>query len=89
MSAYARSDVLGIKSRRARAGEAWRHIIDASTNGDGESDAWWRSRIAFILEHGPLARRILAAVDWDFSRQRLREVYGRLCRCLDNGQMFS
>src|SRR5439155_18926882 len=65
-------DVLGVKSRRLRAGEIWQHLIDTSANGGEEDGAWWRSRITFILEHGSLARRILEAVDGDFSRVRLR-----------------
>jgi hypothetical protein len=28
-------------------------------------------------------------LDKDFGPQRLREVHARLCRCLDNGQMFA
>ncbi len=80
--------VLGMKSRRVRAGEIWERLIDASVNGHEEGGAWWRSRIAFILEHGSLARRILRAVDGDFDRARLREVYGELCQCLENGRMF-
>lgn len=84
-------DVLGMKSRRVRAVEIWRHLTCASadTEAETEGDDWWRSRIAFILEHGTLARRILKAVDGDFGPGRLREVYARLCQCLNNGQMFA
>jgi hypothetical protein len=71
-----------------RAGDIWQHLIDAGMNGEVEDGAWWRSRIAFILDHGSLSRRILRAVDGDFSRARQHEVYGRLCQCLENGQMF-
>jgi gamma-glutamyl:cysteine ligase YbdK (ATP-grasp superfamily) len=81
-------DVLGMKSRRVQAGEIWQHLIDTGANGNERDSAWWRSRIAFILENGSLARRILRAVEGDFSGGNLREVYGRLCRCLENGQMF-
>ncbi len=77
-------DVLGVKPRRCRAGEIWQHLIEAVADGA----TWWSSRMSFIFEHGTLARRILRAVDGDFSRERLREVYGRLCVCLDRGQVF-
>jgi glutamate---cysteine ligase / carboxylate-amine ligase len=39
-----------------------------------------------ILDHGPLARRLAAAVQ--SNPQRLPEVYRRLCHCLATGQMF-
>jgi hypothetical protein len=81
-------DVLGIKARRVRASEIWRHLLDGAMNRGADGAAWWRAPIAFILERGSLARRILRAVDAEFTRDRLREVYGRLCRCLENGQMF-
>ncbi len=81
-------DVVGMKSRRVKAGEIWQHLIDTGTDGSEEDGAWWRSRISFILDSGSLARRILRAVEGDFSRGHLREVYGRLCQCLENGQMF-
>ena len=81
-------DALGMKSRRVKAGEIWHHLIDTGANASEKDGAWWRSRIAFILENGSLARRILRAVEGDFSRGHLREVYGRLCQCLENGQMF-
>ncbi|TMH05767.1 MAG: glutamate--cysteine ligase, partial [Betaproteobacteria bacterium] len=68
-------DVVGMKSRRVKAAEIWQHLIDTATDGSEEDGAWW-------------PRRILRAVEGDFSRGHLREVYGRLCQCLENGQMF-
>jgi hypothetical protein len=41
-----------------------------------------------ILEQGPLARRILRAVDGDYSSRRLTAVYRQLCDCLQEGRMF-
>ena len=41
-----------------------------------------------MLDYGPLARRILRAVRPEYSRQRLVEVYGKLCECLEAGNMF-
>jgi gamma-glutamyl:cysteine ligase YbdK (ATP-grasp superfamily) len=81
-------DVLGIKARRVRAGEVWRRLLDDATNPGVDGAAWWRTPIAFILERGSLSRRILRAVDGQLTHDRLREVYGRLCRCLETGQMF-
>jgi hypothetical protein len=81
-------DVLGLKRRRCTAREVWRHLIEATGGGSGNCDEWWRSRMDAILERGTLARRILRAIDGDFAPERLREVYRRLCRCLDLGQVF-
>jgi gamma-glutamyl:cysteine ligase YbdK (ATP-grasp superfamily) len=80
-------DVLGIKARRVRAGEIWQRLLEEATDR-AETAAWWRASIAFILERGSLARRIVRALDGDLARDRVREVYGRLCRCLEAGQMF-
>ena len=77
-------EALGIASRWCPAREIWRRLIDAS----GEPDAWWRPRVTAILDRGTLARRIVDAVGGDVSRERLHEVYERLCRCLDRGEMF-
>jgi gamma-glutamyl:cysteine ligase YbdK (ATP-grasp superfamily) len=81
-------DVLGLRPRRCRAVDIWQHLIEAISGGSEDGSAWWRSRIAFILERGTLARRILRAINGDFSRACLREVYRRLCLCLDHGQVF-
>jgi len=77
---------LGLAGAPRRAGEAWRELLAAH---DGGADAWWRPVIDAILAEGPLARRILRAVGRDADAQRLREVYGRLCRCLHDGRMFA
>jgi hypothetical protein len=41
-----------------------------------------------MLEHGPLARRILRAVGPDCSKTSLQAVYRELCDCLEEGRMF-
>jgi hypothetical protein len=48
----------------------------------------WDAPLRTILKKGPLARRILQAVDGDYSRPALQAVYGELCRCLQEGSMF-
>jgi gamma-glutamyl:cysteine ligase YbdK (ATP-grasp superfamily) len=77
-------EALGIASRWCPARDVWRRLIAAA----GGADAWWHPRVSAILDRGTLARRILNAVGGDFSRERLHEVYERLCRCLDRGVMF-
>lgn len=77
--------LLGFPGRRCVARELWRHLIESTLPGHGQA---WQARLELILEHGPLARRILRALGHDFSKARLAAVYRELCDCLDKGQMF-
>ncbi len=77
--------LFGFPKPYCRAGELWRYLIGLMREEDREP---WNEALEVILEHGPLARRILRAVDGDFSRARLQAVYGALCNCLLEGKMF-
>lgn len=77
---------LGFPGRRCRAGELWRHLIDATGVA---GDAPWREPLGVILEQGPLARRILRALGPACTRERLHAVYRELCACLDGGRPFA
>jgi gamma-glutamyl:cysteine ligase YbdK (ATP-grasp superfamily) len=81
-------DALGVKPRRCKAGELWHALLEKSDN-ESNLGGWWRPRIQAILERGTLARRILRAVDGDFSPEHLQAIYRRLCACLELGQVFS
>jgi hypothetical protein len=70
------------------AGRLWRHIVEEiAAHGDGSLNEH-HPALHVLLEHGPLARRIVAATGDAPSRERLKQVYGRLCECLANGEMF-
>ncbi|MHB1590914.1 MAG: carboxylate-amine ligase [Sulfuricella sp.] len=77
--------LLGFPDRQCKAGELWRHLIEATSLDD---TAHWREPLRVMLEHGPLARRILRAVGPDCSKTRLHVVYRELCDCLEAGRMF-
>lgn len=77
--------LLGFPDRQCQAGELWRHLIDMMSLNRSEH---WREPLRVILEHGPLARRILRAVGKDHSKARLQSVYEDLCGCLDAGRLF-
>jgi hypothetical protein len=47
-----------------------------------------RDALVTILHRGPLARRILTALDNDFSPSRLSTIYRQLCDCLSAGRSF-
>ncbi len=78
-------ELLGFPDRQCRAGELWRHLIEAT---ELNVSPHWREPLRVMLDRGPLARRILRATGPDCSRARLHEVYGELCACLEAGRMF-
>lgn len=77
--------LLGYPGKQCQAGELWRHLV-ATTLPD--ETGHWREPLRVMLEHGPLARRILRAVGPGCPQARLHEVYGELCGCLESGRMF-
>lgn len=66
------------------AGQLWRRLVEAPLPGVD----FCRPQLHAILEHGPLARRILRAVGEAPSHDKLFEVYLTLCECLASGAMF-
>jgi glutamate---cysteine ligase / carboxylate-amine ligase len=74
---------LGMPQARCTARAIWSALLE---NAGG--DAWWRPSIDVILREGPLARRILRAIDGSADRDRLHAVYDALCQCLEDGRMF-
>lgn len=80
--------LLGFPGRRCEARELWRHLIGMTLQGGSDYGDFWQEPLRVILEHGPLARRILRAVGPESSRARLEAVYRELCNCLDEGRMF-
>lgn len=74
--------LLGFPGPRCEAGELWRYLLGAM------EDSSWRPALETILDHGPLARRILEATGLEPDRARLTEVYRELCGCLENGRPF-
>jgi gamma-glutamyl:cysteine ligase YbdK (ATP-grasp superfamily) len=75
---------LGMPQSRCIAGDIWASLL---RDVDG-TDAWWQPTVDVILREGPLARRVLRALDGDASRGRIAGVYRTLCQCLEDGRMF-
>lgn len=67
--------------------EVWQHLADACLGNDS-LDHDLSSALQTILSKGCLARRILAALDGDHSRDHLFEVYQALCDGLVKGELF-
>jgi glutamate---cysteine ligase / carboxylate-amine ligase len=78
---------LGIPGWRRTASQVWRALIDNAAVTSATTE-WWHPYVRAILEQGTLARRILRAVHGEFTRDRLRQVYRRLCDCLTDGVAF-
>ena len=72
----------------AEAGEVWAALAEEAGREIAE-DPEWAPFLGTILEEGPLGRRLLVAAGPDPSRERLREVYGELARCLEQNRPFS
>jgi hypothetical protein len=81
--------LLGYPGHECSAGELWTALIERMLNDDAEHAGQWKEPLQTILRQGPLARRILHAVDGDYSHARLHAVYRTLCDCLARGRMFS
>lgn len=80
--------MFGLSGRESlSAGELWEHIAGACLDGF-EHDPAWDKPLSTVLEKGCLARRILASLDGDFRKERVKETYLRLCDCLERGEVF-
>ena len=70
--------------------ELWQHLIEQTlpTATVAQTPAPdWQQPLHTILKHGPLSRRITAALV-DNPSQQLEPVYRELCECLATGRMF-
>lgn len=73
----------------ATAGEVWRGLVGRHLGTEARDARRWRAALDVILDQGCLARRILAAVGTDTSREAVRAVYRELCDCLVEGRSFA
>ncbi len=77
--------LLGFAGRRCTAGELWRHLVESAAL---DPYGPWHEPLRVMLDHGPLARRILRALGRTQGKTLLHAVYHELCDCLDAGRMF-
>ena len=79
----------GFSGPRASAGELWAHLYSTLAPGHDAAGRELLRPIETILERGPLARRILAALGTEAAeRTHQREVYMRLCEALETNTLF-
>ena len=79
--------VLGLGSEPRSAGDVWRDLLDRYPPDDPGRE--WTGALWSILRDGPLARRLVSSLGEVPERERLTDVYGRLCECLDRNEAFS
>ena len=80
--------LLGLPPVPHTAGEVWRQFIEDWWIREPEQRVAWGEPLSVILEHGPLATRILRATGLDCPRARQEVIYWSLCDCLDKGYPF-
>ncbi len=78
--------LMGFPAQHCEARELWQHLVASMMPKQTRQP--WQEALTTILEQGPLARRILRAVNQDFSQARLQWVYRELCDCLEKGRLF-
>ena len=79
--------LLGYAGSSCSAGELLAWLIDELLQAEA-MPATAAQMLRAIIRHGPLARRIVRALDGDTRHERLVAVYRELCDCLDSGRLF-
>ncbi|HEX8962075.1 MAG TPA: glutamate-cysteine ligase family protein [Rhodocyclaceae bacterium] len=79
--------LFGFRGASCRAQELWHHLFQSCRN-DTLLSPPGQTAIEVILEHGPLARRILRSAGDHPDRDRLAAIYRELCDCLAEGRQF-
>jgi len=82
-------DLLGLPPAPCSAGEMWRQLIEHCWMREPAQRLAWGEPLGVILEHGPLARRILRALGRESPRTRQEAIYRSLCDCLEKGHPFA
>jgi len=80
--------IFGIDEPHLRAADVWTHLVQQCDRDAAALNAGYREPIEMIMRAGPLARRILRALDGPPSRSTLKPIYQRLCRCLTRDELF-
>lgn len=81
--------VLGFAGKKASAAELWQFLCETLAAANSPHHSLWHDPLRLILRHGPLARRIVTALDGDVSPLRLVEVYRELASCLASTRQFA
>ena len=77
--------VLGYPAKNCTAQMLWQHLSDTLQVRGARHLGLWQTHLQLIQQHGPLARRILRALNGGNS---VHAVYASLVTCLANGVTF-
>jgi len=80
--------VFGMNRRDCEAGQLWRVIAERPRRQNSARASAWRPMLEYVLDRGPLARRLLRAVGPRPSRGALHELYAALADALQEGRPF-
>lgn len=80
--------VLAFPGVRCSAQELWYHLSETLLSADAAHLHLWQTPLQMILQHGPLARRILRALRGNTSKPALHAVYTQLSESLRHGRPF-
>lgn len=80
--------MFGFPGKKAKAGELWEYLLQEACNKKQLGPASVRS-IRSVLENGTLSSRIRGLTGEEPSRERLKEVYAGLCRCLTRNELLA
>ena len=69
-------------------GELWKHIYQRLVDSGSTTLKNWDEEITTVLEDGPLAKRIVTAMQGDDSRESIIHVYRKLADCLAQDKLF-
>ncbi|RJG06705.1 glutamate--cysteine ligase [Noviherbaspirillum cavernae] len=81
-------ELLDYPATSCTAGELWHRLVERMLDEAPEHAAAWEASLQVMLQQGSLSRRILRAVDSDYSMNHLQRVYRELCDCLQEDRMF-
>lgn len=70
------------------AGAIWKQIFEKLANTGTPPLSKWELELTTIFNQGSLAERILKSLDGDFSADNIKEVYRKLCWCLEQDKML-
>lgn len=76
--------MFGVRATSLSVGELWQELVERLVDLSNPV----REPLRVLVDEGPLARRILAAIGEEPDRDRLAAVYRELCECLHEGRMF-
>ena len=70
------------------AGTVWKHIFDKLANTGTPPLSKWELELTTLFNQGSLAERIVKSLNDDFSEANIKEVYRKLCWCLEQDKML-